>query len=397
MAPTHMGDDSNTPKRTADDQMIVMCVCHFDSTNAVGGLEKQARLLSETLIARGQDVVVISSTQDFRARGWHIQPGLRTRLFWTYASPQISGRYLPAAIIWAVQLLIWCIRHRRKISVFHSHQLRIHAFVGALLNKYFGIFHIAKSATGGNGADIRTIGTRKYFGPYGRRFVIHNTTQFIATTRTIKQDLEAYGVPLEKIALIPNGLVPVKVQRSATGPHRQRRYVFLGRLDADKNVLALIHAAARLPVGGFCLDIFGKGELEPQVTSAISGHEWIRYQGFVEDPTVLLHNYGYFVLPSLAEGLSNAMLEAMSAGVVPLTTKVSGCVDHIEPGKNGFLIAGYDEASILAALQNSLDVSRKEWLMLSQNASSYADDTFSIDTVARAYERLYGQIASVPT
>src|SRR5437879_2078575 len=104
---------------------IVMMICHYDDTNPNGGLEKQARLLSHTLRAAGEDVVMLASTRNWSRAGWMDDLGVPVRFFWTYASPQISGRYLPAALIWAFQLFAWIVYHRAKIAVIHGHQIRI--------------------------------------------------------------------------------------------------------------------------------------------------------------------------------------------------------------------------------------------------------------------------------
>jgi hypothetical protein len=109
----------------------VMMICHYDDTNASGGLEAQARLLSRTLRSTGENVIVLGSTRRLSRARWSDDHGVPVRLFWTYASPQVSGRYLPASIIWAFQLLVWIALNRSKIEVLHCHQIRIHAFVSA--------------------------------------------------------------------------------------------------------------------------------------------------------------------------------------------------------------------------------------------------------------------------
>jgi glycosyltransferase involved in cell wall biosynthesis len=371
--------------------MIVMCICHFDETNASGGLEKQARLLSKSLRDKGKDVVVLASTRSWRKQGWCVEEDLPVRYFWCYASPQVSGRYLPASLMWGLQVLIWSVMNRRKIEVFHCHQIRIHAFVGALLKRIFGIPHISKSATGGAGVDIRAIGTRKYFGKTGRKFVVRNTTTFIATTKSIETDLMEYGVREQQIRVIPNGLVFKPIQPSSN-ENRHKRFLFLGRLSQDKNVLNLIRSALLINDEDFRLDIFGRGDLEDEVRRLLSSSNKVIYRGFVEDPSALLSSYGYLVLPSSAEGLSNAMLEAMTAGVVPVATRVSGCVDHIVPGVTGYFMDGVDEISIKQAVTSCLNVTSQHWQTMSENVTAYSRSRFSIESVTDEYLNLYSDL-----
>jgi len=374
--------------------VIVMMICHYDDSNPSGGLEKQARMLALSLRAAGEDVVVLGSTRKFSRAGWSDDEGVPVRLFWTYTTPQISGRYLPAALLWAAQLLLWVFRNRARIGLIHVHQLRIHAFVAAVARKFWGIPNILKSATGGTGADIRVIGTRKYFGAAGRRFVIAHGDRFVATTRSIKEDLLRWGVPAEKIAVIPNGLKIGPAEAGDAPEMRARHFLFLGRLDEDKNVTALAAAAADMPPEAkFQLDFYGAGNLEAEV-EAISRRDpagRVGLRGWHSDPDDILGRYGYLLLPSNAEGLSNAMLEAMVRGVVPVTTRVSGCVDHITPNENGLFLDGVDRASLHAGLSVLTSLPVQEWSRLSNAASDYARVRFDMDSVRDQYRALYAR------
>ena len=61
--------------------MIVMLICHYDDTNSLGGLEKQARLLSRVLRSSGHDVVVLASTRKLFRAGWTDDDGIPVRYF----------------------------------------------------------------------------------------------------------------------------------------------------------------------------------------------------------------------------------------------------------------------------------------------------------------------------
>jgi glycosyltransferase involved in cell wall biosynthesis len=376
--------------------MIVMVICHYDDTNSSGGLDKQARLLSKVLRSQGENVVVLGSTRRLDRAGWSLDGDVPVRLFWTYASPQISGRYLPAALLWAAQLLAWMVKHRARIAVLHGHQIRIHAFAAALAHRLFGIPTLLKSATGGEGADIKAIGSRKYFGAGGRRFVIAETDCFVATTRSIEQDLAAFGVPPERIRVIPNGRV---MEDAAPKPsaERARRALFLGRLAPDKNAPALAAAAAEVArAGGLSLDFYGKGREQAALEAAITaaGNPHVRYRGFVADTAAVLSEYGWLVLPSNAEGLSNAMIEAMTQGVVPVATRVSGCVDHIRPGETGYFLEGVDRASLVEGLRRIEATAPEAWAEMSERALRHARAEFDMRNVALSYRSLYRSLSA---
>ncbi|MFZ0266646.1 glycosyltransferase family 4 protein [Caulobacter sp.] len=375
----------------------VMMICHYDDTNASGGLEAQARLLSRTLRSTGENVIVLGSTRRLSRARWSDDHGVPVRLFWTYASPQVSGRYLPASIIWAAQLLVWIALNRSKIEVLHCHQIRIHAFVSAIAGWLFGIPSIVKSATGGEGADILTIGSRKYFGPAGRRFVTRHTDVFVATTDSIRTDLLQAEVPEERIRIIPNGLPLPRDTQAKPDLARHGRCLFLGRLAADKNVPAMTRAAlTTAPTTGLTLDIYGRGQDAQEVADLIAAQpdRGVRYMGHVDNTIQILETYGWLLLPSKAEGLSNAMLEAMAQGVVPVATRVSGCVDHIFPGETGFFLEGVDQASIEDGLRLISKVTPEAWAEMSGRARSYARARFDIKVVTANYQDLYRSLAN---
>lgn len=377
--------------------MIVKCLCHFDDTNSSGGLDKQARLLAKTLLAKDEDVVVVASTRKWGRAGWQEVDGLKIRFFWTYTTPQVSGKKLPASLIWALQVLLWVFWHRRAITVFHSHQIRIHAFVGAIAQKFWQIPHVLKSATGGAGADIRAIGTYKYFGAHGRNFIIRNTAVFIATTESIVMDLKQYHVGDHQIRVIPNGLVMPLLEAVPDSQERWRNSIFLGRIDSDKNVLPLAAAGLRINSDmGFMLDIYGRGNELPQLQALLekSGQNGnVRYAGFVSNTQDILPQYGWMLLPSNAEGLSNAMLESMACGVVPVATRVSGCIDHIKPGETGYFLDGVDLDSLVQALRFVANVEYDQWYAMSQTVRDYALRHFDIQQVADQYIALYRELS----
>jgi L-malate glycosyltransferase len=381
--------------------MIVMCICHFDETNSSGGLDKQARLLSKALAESGEEIVVISSTRKLENAKWSIMDGgARCRLFWTYASPQLAGRHLPAAIIWAAQILLWIVINRKRISVVHGHQIRVHAFVMAVANLMFGIPTVLKSATGGAGADIRAISSRKYLGRRGLRFIVRHTSSFVAISNSVRQDLESFGVPSDKVIDIPNGALMPIAASAGRAEARWRRCAYLGRVAADKNVIALARASTKVIPGlGLTLDIYGGGKDVALLTKVLSGEQGrnVTYRGHVSDVPSVLNNYGWLLLPSNAEGLSNAMIEAMIAGVVPVTTRVSGCIDHIDPGITGYFLDGVDEPSIEKGLQLISQTTMSDWRRMSHAVEEYARRHFDITGVALAYQRLYRSLETTRT
>ncbi|MGD1053754.1 MAG: glycosyltransferase family 4 protein [Candidatus Dormibacteria bacterium] len=150
----------------------------------------------------------------------------------------------------------------------------------------------------------------------------------IALSHDQRDLLVRAGVAAERIVVMPNA---VDTGRISPGPSALKQTLgatllvsFLGRLDPEKRVEELIHSflARRWP-SDHLLVIAGSGSQDRRLR-AIAGPEGpVRFLGMVtrvEDRLELLRATDVFVLPSTAEGLSLALLEAMAAGCAIVAT-----------------------------------------------------------------------------
>jgi len=174
--------------------------------------------------------------------------------------------------------------------------------------------------------------------------------------------------PAGRIAVVPNGVaVPAEldaVERMrlrdsfgvATG---QALLLFVGRLVPEKNLPLLLGALADIdPARRPLLLLAGDGPLEAEVRSAIERHALaahVRVLGERRDASRLMQAADLLVLPSLEEGLSNVVLEAMAAGCAVLASDVGGNPEVICDGNNGLLFRSDDRAALGAALVRLCD------------------------------------------
>ncbi len=150
----------------------------------------------------------------------------------------------------------------------------------------------------------------------------------IALSHDQRDLLVRAGVAPDRIVVMPNA---VDTERICPGPSALKQVLgatlmvsFLGRLDPEKRVEELIHSflARRWP-SDHLLVIAGSGSQDRRLR-AIAGSEGpVRFLGMItrmEDRLELLRATDLFVLPSTAEGLSLALLEAMAAGCAIVAT-----------------------------------------------------------------------------
>jgi len=81
----------------------------------------------------------------------------------------------------------------------------------------------------------------------------------------------------------------------------------------------------------------------------------VRFPGEASDAEAFLQELDVFVLPSLSEGFSNSLIEAMSAGLPTVATAVGGNPEVIRSGTDGLLVPPADTRSLARALGEVLD------------------------------------------
>jgi len=153
------------------------------------------------------------------------------------------------------------------------------------------------------------------------------------------------GVPRSRLVIIPNGVdvdkyspgeSPIKSQFNA-----ERLFVYLGRIAPEKNVESLLKAWRHCEMGNECqLLIVGDGPLKPSLQMNYGKEYGINWLGFIADEMTrinILRAADVFILPSLVEGLSLSLLEAMSCGTACLATDAGADGEVLEGGAGAIL------------------------------------------------------------
>jgi glycosyltransferase involved in cell wall biosynthesis len=109
------------------------------------------------------------------------------------------------------------------------------------------------------------------------------------------------------------------------------------------------------------------------------------------DVPKLLAGFDLFVLPSIAEGVSNTILEAMATGLPVLATRVGGNPELVEDRTTGRLVPAADSAALAAAM---LDYLHDPETGRSHGAAGRArvERQFSLERMVADYDKLYGQL-----
>lgn len=205
-------------------------------------------------------------------------------------------------------------------------------------------------------------------------------------------------VPGQNVVLIPNaidvtGLVERPLEHAPTGP---LHLAYLGRIADYKGVFTIVDALAKVVQDGrdMHLTVAGSGpaaaRLEARVQElGLTGR--VRFAGPLHgaDIKALWRTVDVFVFPTWhKEGLPYALLEAMAAGAVPVTTRVGAIPDVMQDGVHGLFVPPRDPQALAQALAR-LDGDRAALLAMAQAGRARVLEHYTVQRLVADFERLY--------
>lgn len=291
------------------------------------------------------------------------------------------------------------ILHTRNLSALESQA------IGALAR-------IRGRVHGEHGRDIYDLHGRNRKYNLLRKAIRPLVGRYIAVSRDLAGWLhDTVGVPSHKITQIYNGVDSMKFHprtgdRAPIGPPGFASGADIiigsvGRLAQVKDYPTLIRAFHRLrelwPEGfvRLRLIIVGDGparaECERLVAeTGLAGQVWLA--GDRSDVAELMRGMDLFVLPSLGEGISNTILEAMASGLPVVATHVGGNPELVEDGKTGKLAPPGDAAALAQGmLEYAQDSSRLQ--AHGRAAREVIDARFSMAAMVAGYLGVYDAVS----
>lgn len=228
------------------------------------------------------------------------------------------------------------------------------------------------------------------------RALFHNLEQFtntladevIAVSQTVLRDCIARERFLPKIRTVVYNGIDVSlyepVYRKASGA---LRLVTIGALAPRKGQEYAIEAMRLITDAGLDVQLVlvGSGADDAMLRSLVlerGMQDRITFAGEHADPRRFLSAADVFLLPSRQEGFSNAILEAMAAGLPVIATDVGGNAEAIEHGRGGLIVESHNPAAIAAAITD-MDHNREAFGAMGRFNRERAVERFSLDASAR--------------
>jgi glycosyltransferase involved in cell wall biosynthesis len=220
--------------------------------------------------------------------------------------------------------------------------------------------------------------------------------------------LNRLGVKENRLAVIPNGVDPQQwapagleqpsVSQELAALQRQfgneRIFLYMGRIAPEKNVEALLKAWRLVQLPGCRLVVVGDGTMRQQLMQSYGEDDRVLWWGHEPDRLrrlALLQLAEVFILPSLVEGLSLALLEAMASGTACIATD-AGADGEVLEGGAGIVIS---TQAVTTQLRTLLPVLRDQPVLsaeLGRRARARVLERYSLSHNIDALEKLYGQL-----
>jgi L-malate glycosyltransferase len=357
------------------------------------GAERQALAQGAEFARRGHTVHVVTRSvpgypvDEEEHRGVVIHRCVRTS-----SSGPLFGISFVAGVINALRAL------RAEFDLVHTHQALWEAVATGMARPWLhGVPTLVQPASAGEYGEAsglaRTRGARLL-----KRAVLANTA-FAAISGEIENEWLSLGVPARCIARMASG---VDAETFRPGPSAveaqllpRPRVIFTGRLHPQKNLPLLLEAwrdvAARSSAS---LILVGPGNDRLELTAqanTLGIADRVQFVGSVDNPAEYLRAADVFALPSVAEGMSNSLLEAMATALPCVVSGIGGNTDLITDGQTGRLVVDGTAASWAQALSELIDDPTSAQ-RLGAAARRRVDTEFALGVVVDRYLDLYRRL-----
>ncbi|HAH32673.1 MAG TPA: hypothetical protein DCL44_10215 [Elusimicrobia bacterium] len=365
----------------------------------LGGTEKQAFELSKALVKKGVKVTVITRrTGALAAR--EIIDGVKIERFKTFGAGVLDS------FVFMLKTFFYMLAKRAEYDAAHVHLASSHAVAAVFAGRLAGKKIVIKLG-GGRGVDEITLSRGTFLGRLKLRFFSLAGPELLVMNggvyEWLKNSREFSGLKLRQFR---NGVDTGKYTpplyhekisaKTAVGLGNDIVFLFVGRLVPEKRIREFVELWAELLAEEQAkpkihLMIVGEGPEGKNLASAIANLELgssVTLAGPKDDLLPYYRAADVFILPSISEGLSNSMLEAMSCGVAIMASRVGGAKDAVIEGESGCLFDPLNRQEIKQCLRRHI-ADRSLSVKMGERARLTAVEQYSMARVAAEMLEIY--------
>jgi len=211
-----------------------------------------------------------------------------------------------------------------------------------------------------------------------------------AITVNSKEGYNYYTEMGFNVVQIPNAIDLNLIPKKSTKQF-ENQIIFAGRLSKEKGIEILLEAATQLP-DNYNLLIAGSGPLEEKVRNLADKKTNVHYLGYQSKQNLLslIRGSDLLIQPSLEEGMSSTLLEAMACGTCILGSNIEGISEIVENNKTGLLVEPNNVEELLNKILYLLP--KKEKRLMMANEGLEIVKKYDWKTVGKLYLNFYESI-----
>ncbi len=330
--------DKTHPPEAAEVKILVLC---YEYPPIGGGGGRVAKSVAEALARRGHEVRVQTA-----ALGWR---SIRETLggVKVFRTASLRRRADTCAVhemaLFCATSFMPALRHATqwRPDVMHAHFAMPTGLLARAVHALTGIPYVLTAHLGDvpGGVPEQTDGLFRFLQPVARRIWAGAAARTAVSSFVQRLAERAYG---HSVARILNGIDLTDGLPAPSPAHRPPHFLFVGRFTQQKQPQIFVQALAKLAALDWQATLIGDGPLLPMIRELIARDRlWHRLPraGWLAAPDVrrALARADVLVMPSLAEGLPLAGIEALAHGLALVVSDSPGLSDLIDDGVNGFV------------------------------------------------------------
>jgi sugar transferase (PEP-CTERM/EpsH1 system associated) len=362
-------------------------VVHVLRSLETGGQEMMCARLVECLDPRRHRPVVVSLQGEGHLGGELRERGIEVRCL-------NAPEGFRAGLVWRLADLLW--RTGARIVHCHNRKAFLYGALAARLAPWVRVVFTKHGASFWEGGPAARLG----------RALVRRSHAVVAVSEDIAGPLREEGwTSPGRLRTILNGVdtdrfrphLPPPALPDALGLRPEHRVIgTVARLSPEKDQATLLRAfapvAQSIPVARLLIVGDGpeRGALEA-LAAELELREHVIFAGERPDVARLLGAMDVFALPSLSEGTSLTLLEAMASGLPVVATAVGGTPEVVADGQTGFLVPPRDPAALAEALKQTLadqDAARR----MGSAGRQTVLERYSLAAMVDAYTGLYEEL-----
>jgi len=361
----------------------------------IGGAERATESVARHLVGNGAEVLVLTRHHRSLPRREEIGGVTVCRL-------GVDGPRLLSSAAFVIHALALLALRLRRFPFVHVQNIDSPLLIGILAKALLG----KKLVVTIHGEKNIAFRKQSALGRWRVRQMAKAGDRFVAITENCRRQYLEEGIAADRIASIPNGIDTALYQPAQTPQKEALKHqfglsaddhvvLFVGRLVGLKRVDVLIRAIAVLQERSraHCV-IVGDGPERAKLKALVASERTVDRVHLVGPTNDVLPYYqmaDIFVLPSLYEGLSVALLEAMACGLCPVVAGSPGNLVLVKHHVNGLVFPVDTPEALQERLREALaDPSLPR--SLGRAARDVVQDVYSIENVVKAHSALYADL-----